>query len=382
VSHLEKSFSYKIRKVLRYITLYGPARTLMKIRGQFHMQRTKDFEGDIFLNKVKTSTSRFVGLIGCGNFPYCNSAFYLRKMAPDFLRGTYDLLPQRSLSLCSDYAGAYAARNVDTILQDPEIQLVYIASNHATHAEYAIAALDAGKHVHIEKPHVISQLQLEQLVGAQKRNPRGMVFLGFNRPKSRLFKILKLWLNKEQGPVAINWFVAGHKLPDDHWYYDDAEGSRIAGNVCHWTDLSLQIVGLERAFPCEIRATCPSNSKSDYAISILFADQSLASISFSAKGETFEGVREILNIQRGDVIATLDSFDALKVARGTTTKIYKEFFRDHGHKENLVNSYIAVRDGDLSRAVSAEYSMATAQLFLACNRAVRDGKVVTVPAIN
>lgn len=379
-SHLQQPFTYKVRKVLRYVMLYGPARTLMKIRGQFHMRRTSSFEGDVFLNKKHSSPARFVGLIGCGNFPYCNTAFYLRKLAPGFLRGAYDLLPQRARSLCSDYAGGYAARNVDALLKDPEIQLVYIASNHATHADYAIAALDAGKHVHIEKPHVISQEQLDRVVDAQKRNPRGMVFLGFNRPKSRLFKILKSWLAKEQGPVTINWFVAGHKLPDDHWYYDDSEGSRIAGNVCHWTDLSLQLVGLENAFPCEVHATCPPNSKSDYAISFLFADQSLASITFSAKGETFEGVREILNLQRGDVIATLDSFDRLEIARGAVTKTYKPLLRDHGHEANLINSYLAVRDGDASRAVSIEYSTATARLFLACHQAVREGRPVTVGA--
>lgn len=380
VSNFEKSFGYKIRKVMRYIGLYGLDRTFMKIRGQYHMQRTETFEGDIYLNKASTSMDRFVGLIGCGNFPYCNTGFYLRKIAPKFLRGTYDLLSNRSLSLCADYGGSYAALNVNTLLEDPEIRLVYIASNHATHAEYAVAALDAGKHVHIEKPHVISQEQLEELCNAQERNPSSMLFLGFNRPKSRLFKLLKTWLSKEDGPVAINWFVAGHKLADDHWYYDDAEGSRISGNVCHWTDLSLQIVGLENAFPCEVHATCPPNSKSDYAISILFADQSLASISFSAKGETFEGVREILNIQRGDLIATLDSFDYLEINHGSTKKIYKQFFRDHGHKDNLINSYLAVRDNDSSRAVGSQYSLATARLFLACHQAVRDRKIVTVSA--
>jgi predicted dehydrogenase len=381
-THLQKPLLYKIRKVVRYVRLYGIGRTVMKIRGQFHMRRNAGFEGDVWINSTTMKDSSFVALVGCGNFPFCNTAYYLRKTARDFLRGAYDLLPERARSLCSDFGGGYAAKRFDTILKDDAVKLVYVASNHATHADYAIAALDAGKHVHIEKPHVISRDQLDRLIEAQKRNPDGMVFLGFNRPKSRLFKILMSWLVREQGPVTINWFVAGHKLPDDHWYYDDAEGSRIAGNVCHWTDLSLQMVGIDQAFPCEVKASCPQGSKSDYAIAILFADGSVANITFSAKGETFEGVREILNLQRGDLIATLDSFERLELSRGPVTKVIKPLFRDHGHRANLVNSYEAVRDGDTSRATSLKYSVATARLFLACHEALREGCPVVVDVMD
>ncbi len=41
--------------------------------------------------------------------------------------------------------------------------MIYIASNHASHAEYAIQALNTGKNVHIEKPHVVTEDQLERL---------------------------------------------------------------------------------------------------------------------------------------------------------------------------------------------------------------------------
>ena len=41
-----------------------------------------------------------------------------------------------------------------SILSDPQVKMVFIASNPASHAEYAIACIEAGKNVHIEKPHV------------------------------------------------------------------------------------------------------------------------------------------------------------------------------------------------------------------------------------
>ena len=187
-SHLEKSLAFKIRKVGRYVTLFGPSRTLVKIRGQYHLDRTRGFDAPVWNNPACTSPDhpdRFVGLIGCGNFPYCNVAFYLKKTAPNFLRATYDLMPARARSLAADYGGAYATDDVEAMMADDKVKLLYISSNHASHAEYAIQGLDAGKHVHIEKPHVVTQDQLKRLSAAQKRIPTQWFFSASTGPAVR-----------------------------------------------------------------------------------------------------------------------------------------------------------------------------------------------------
>ena len=383
-SHLSQSIAFKIRKVGRYATVFGPSRTLVKIRGQYHLGRKQGFDTPVWNNPACTSPDdpgRFVGLIGCGNFPYCNVGFYVNKTAPNFLRATYDLMPARSRSLCADYGGAYAAADVKAMMDDPKVKLLYISSNHASHAEYAIQGLDAGKHVHIEKPHAVTLDQLRRLSEAQKRNPNGMIFLGFNRPRSTLFRRLMAAIDTQSGPLMVNWFIVGHYIPEDHWYYDPAEGSRVLGNLCHWTDLTLHMVGFENAFPCEITAVAPPNAKADYLVSILFADKSLAGITFSAKGDTFEGVREILNVQRGDVILSMSDFHVLRIVQGHVKQKFQRLFRDHGHGANILNSYESVRSGDRSKSVSIAQSEATARLFLGVAEAVEQRKQVLLPAI-
>jgi predicted dehydrogenase len=289
-------------------------------------------------------------------------------------------LPERARSLCADYGGAYATDDVKAMMADDKVKLLYISSNHASHAEYAIQGLDAGKHVHIEKPHVVSQDQLRRLDEAQKRNPNGMVFLGFNRPRSALFQRVKRALDEQSGPLMVNWFIAGHKIPDDHWYFSEAEGGRILGNLCHWTDLTLQMVGVENAFPCEITAVSSPDAKSDFSISIAFADRSMAGITFSAKGHTFEGVREVLNAHRGDVLLAMSDFHTLRIDHGHKRQNFRGLFRDHGHSANIYNSYDAVRDGDRSKAVSAAQGDATARLFLAVKEAVDQRRTVVLQA--
>ena len=189
-------------------------------------------------------------------------------------------------------------------------------------------------------------------------------------------------LGEQSGPLMVNWFIAGHMIPDDHWYYSEAEGGRILGNLCHWTDLTLNMVGFENAFPCEITAISAPEAKADFSVSILFADKSLAGITFSAKGDTFEGVKEVLNVHRGDVLLSMTDFHTLRIVQGHVRRKYQGLFRDHGHGANITNSYEAVRSGDRSKSVSIAQSEATARLFLGVADAVNRQERIVLPAID
>ena len=95
-----------------------------------------------------------------------------------------------------------ATDNIEHILKDDKVKLVYIASNHFTHAQYAIECLKAGKDVHIEKPHAVSEEQLNDLMKAALDSPKNNLFLGFNRPKSKLVTKLRKLLKAESGPPS------------------------------------------------------------------------------------------------------------------------------------------------------------------------------------
>jgi len=370
---------FKVKKVLRYLRLYGFSRTLVKVKGQYHMKATATFEGPRWTNpgcRNPDAPARNVALVGCGNYSFSNIAYYLGKAESNFLRAAYDLQPNRALSLCKEYGGAYAASDWRKILSDPQVKIVFIASNHATHAEYAIECINAGKHVHIEKPHVVSQEQLDQLMAAMKQHPEARVFLGFNRPRSLLFADLQQQLSRETGPMMINWFVAGHEISDDHWYFNEKEGGRVLGNLSHWTDLTLHLVGLEKAFPCTIVPATPVGAKSDFVVSVMFADQSCASITFSAKGPTFDGVREVLNIHKGNVLANLTNFQFLTsdVMERNTTRALGH--RDHGHGANIRHSLAGIASG--GRGEDPSYIDATARFFLAIRQATDSGEKVVL----
>lgn len=378
--YTQAGYLFLARKTLRYVSLYGLSRTLAKIRGQYHMRAERTFSGARWTNPAcadPQAAGRCVALIGCGNYAFSNIAYYLRRHSPRFLRVAYDRHQTRARSLCRAYGGAAAVADWHEILADPQVRLVFIASNHASHADYALDCIEAGKHVHIEKPHVVTAEQLRRLAAAMRSHPLVKVFLGFNRPRSPLFRQLQSALGTQSGPLMINWFVAGHEIAADHWYFSASEGGRVLGNLCHWTDLTLHLVSLEKAFPCQIVPATPAGAASDFVVSVIFADRSCATISFSAKGHAFEGVREVLNVHKGNVLANLSDFQTLTldvIEKKIRTRLRH---RDHGHEVNIVNSLEqAVADGAAGEDV--RYVTATAAFFLAIRDAIEQGTTVSL----
>ncbi len=373
MDYTKEPIIFKVKKVVRYISMYGFERTLKKIRSQYHMKSNQTFKQE-WINDAG-NTSGDVAVVGCGNFTFSTIAHYVTKTTAGKIKYALDTDNSKSLSLAKQYHAYKATINYQEIVKDPDVRVVYIASNHASHAEYAIVALENGKDVHIEKPHVVNYQQLVRLERAMIDNPASRVFLGFNRPRSRLFKQLMHEINKQPGNLMMNWFIAGHEIDENHWYFSEAEGGRVMGNLCHWSDLCLHLVGLKNVFPCKISPAISKEAKSNFAVSITFADGSQAALTFSAKGHTFEGVREYLNVHKGDLLASLQDFDNLTLDIADNKRRIKLFHRDHGHGANITHSYNAHINNYAGETL--EYVRGSALLVLKIKEAL-DNNTITL----
>lgn len=376
--YTDASWKWKLRKAARYVRLFGPVATLEKVRAAYHMDAPAVADRTpTVVNRgcsEPNAAERAVAIIGCGKFSYAVLARYLNRENKTFLRAALDKNLSRSLSLCRRYGGAYATTDFQTVLDDEQIRLVYIASNHASHAEYAIKCIEAGKAVHIEKPHVVTLPQLARLISTMATRPEVPVYLGFNRPKSPHFTKIVKALSTAPGPTAVNWFVAGHEIDESHWYYAPDEGGRVLGNLCHWLDASLHLIGIENVFPCELCPGSEPTSRNDFSLAIRCADGSLATICFSAKGHTFEGVREILSLQRSTTLVLLRDFEETRIDSGHRRIRYKTRWRSHGHGENVRNSYGALTKETAGE--TARYVLASGMISLAARESLESNRRV------
>jgi len=69
-------------------------------------------------------------------------------------------------NLATDFPGARVVHGYDALLADPEIDAVYLAVPHTGHAEWAIKAAEAGKHVLVEKPFALSAFEIDAVFHA------------------------------------------------------------------------------------------------------------------------------------------------------------------------------------------------------------------------
>jgi xylose dehydrogenase (NAD/NADP) len=78
----------------------------------------------------------------------------------------------------AEYGAARSFASYDELLADPGIDVVYIPLPNHLHAEWAVRALDAGKHILVEKPLALSTDEVDAVAAAAVRNDR-LVYEGF-----------------------------------------------------------------------------------------------------------------------------------------------------------------------------------------------------------
>ena len=108
-----------------------------------------------------------VGIIGAGNI----SDQYLSNLTtfPDVrVIAVADLIEERAKAQAEKY-GVPRAGGVDTVLDDPEIDIVVNLTIPAAHAEVALAAIAAGKHVWNEKPLAADRAAAMAILDAAER---------------------------------------------------------------------------------------------------------------------------------------------------------------------------------------------------------------------
>ncbi len=370
---------FQLAKAVRYTRLYGLRHTLVRIRGQYHKKKKYDRLPEPERTR-RGAKRQHVGIIGCGNFAFSAIAYHLKSNHGAVIRAAMDRNVERAASLYEAYGLSYYTDDAERLLDDPAIDLVYVASNHASHADYAIAALKRGKCVHIEKPHVVNREQLEELCRAME-DSTGRVRLGFNRPQSAIGRRIKQALDSQSGSAMYNWFVAGHAIEPDHWYFQEEEGGRVLGNLCHWTDFVYQMVPPDARYPLRIQPTRAQQSDCDIAVTYVFGDGSIAAITFSAKGHTFEGVRECFNAHRGDVLISMSDFKRLIIENVAKKEHNWALFRNHGHGDAIERSYLmAPASGGKDAGCDLRYVWETAELFLATREALVRNEPLVVSA--
>jgi len=109
-----------------------------------------------------------VGVIGCGYWGPNLLRNFTRSPLAEVI-GVAEMSPERRAFVERAHPGMKTTSDHRFLLDDPKVQAVVVATPASTHAALCIEALEAGKHVMVEKPMAMNVAEAEAIVACAKR---------------------------------------------------------------------------------------------------------------------------------------------------------------------------------------------------------------------
>ncbi|MFA6928832.1 MAG: Gfo/Idh/MocA family oxidoreductase [Lentisphaeria bacterium] len=180
------------------------------------------------------------------------------------------------------------------VLADPDIDMVSLCTRNPLHAEQAIAAIKAGKHVYIEKPIALNLEDCRRIRDEAQRHPKVCICVGFECRFSQQVTLLRQVLDK--GLIGeIHYAEVDYYHGIGPWYGQfpwscrkDGGGSALLSGGCHALDALLLLMGDTRvtevsSYETKSKAACFQDYEyNPCSVSILkFADGKLGKVTAS-----------------------------------------------------------------------------------------------------
>ncbi|SIT13875.1 Predicted dehydrogenase [Roseivivax lentus] len=227
-----------------------------------------------------------VGFVGAGNYAS-------RMLIPAFKAAGATLQSISSAGgtnavIHGRKSGFYeATSDTDGLISDPKINAIAIVTRHNSHAKFASQALQAGKHVFVEKPLALTLDQLDEVKAAHSESNRCLM-VGFNRRFAPQIQTMKRLLDGVTAPKSFVMVMNAGAIPADHWTQtQDVGGGRIIGEACHYIDLMRFLAGapissVQARRMGDTDAEAVTEDKA--AITLGFEDGSFGTIHYLANG--------------------------------------------------------------------------------------------------
>ncbi|MGZ9897687.1 bi-domain-containing oxidoreductase [Shewanella gaetbuli] len=208
-----------------------------------------------------------------------------------------------------------ASTDFNEVLKDETVNTVVIVTQHNLHAEQTIDSIKSGKHVFVEKPLALNQLELDEIVEAYNSAAlKPNIMVGYNRRFSPHIIKMKSLLDSVKVPKTFIMTMNAGDIPADHWTQDpEVGGGRIIGEACHYIDLMRYLAGCKiTGFSAMSMGDAPGVAvKEDKAsITLSFEDGSIGTIHYFANGgKAFP--KERIEVFANDAVLHLDNFREL-----------------------------------------------------------------------
>jgi predicted dehydrogenase len=261
------------------------------------------------------------------------------------------------------------------------VNAVVIGTRHDLHGALVAEALEAGKHVFVEKPLCLTEEDLDRIVSIyEAKAPEGLhLMAGFNRRFSSHTDRAGEFFKDRKNPLVMMYRVNAGPLPAEHWAQDpEFGGGRIIGEACHFVDTMQSLCG---AAPVSVHGRRIGRHDSGIVddqslFSFAFADGSIGTVVYAAGGdpalakERFEVFGDGKSLVMDDFTVTEFYADGRKTA-------FKSGRQDKGFRAEMTRWAQSVVRGEAPVMSFGQIQAVTRACILAV-RSLRTGQVYDV----
>ncbi|MGA3224280.1 MAG: bi-domain-containing oxidoreductase [Acidobacteriaceae bacterium] len=320
-----------------------------------------------------------VGCIGAGGFARGIIFPHLRSSAGVVLESVATSTGAAAVSASAGF-GFSNAQAPSELLDNPNVDAVFILTRHNSHAAYVQSALERGKCVFVEKPLAIDREQLEMVRTAYAKGmaEKGSAFLmvGYNRRFAPFTEKVKSFFRQRAEPMLVHIRCNAGFLPRSSWVQDPENGGRIVGELCHFVDWARAVVGCSmRNLTAAALPDAGRYTRDNVTATISFEDGSVANLVYAANGDRAVA-KEYFEVFCGNSVARIDDFTALHLSRNGKTETLKGR-RDKGHRREIELTVEAMKQSEAS-PISFEELVEVTEATFAVEEAIRTQQIVTL----
>lgn len=183
----------------------------------------------------------------------------------------YDLqtiLQRQGDSAGEKYPTVKIVRSLDEMLKDESMELIVITTPNDSHFDYAWRALEAGKHVVLEKPFTITSADAQGLINQAEKKKRILSVYQNRRYVSDFLTIQQLLKENELGEIVEFEAHYDRYRPEQKpnaWREENTPGSGILYDLgAHLIDQAFCLFGLPKFVTADIRIQRPHAKATDY----------------------------------------------------------------------------------------------------------------------
>ena len=296
-----------------YKQVYGDMGNSKSIASILKYNQTEERQSTIVVTPKSFEEKKgIVGIIGAGNFTSGTILPNLKKInaSVKYIASSGGL---SSTTLAKRFGIPKSTSDYKEILNDPEVDLIFITTRHNTHASMVLESVEAGKSVFVEKPLAIKEDDLDKIIAATQKNNVNIT-VGFNRRFAPLTIKMKQLIGNDNSTMNIIATMNAGAIPPEVWLHDmEVGGGRILGEACHYIDLCSYLAkSMVKSVCMNAMGINPEENTDNASILLKYENGTNAVINYLSNGSKAYA-KERVEVYSQERTLILDNWRKLKV---------------------------------------------------------------------